>query len=70
MLGKAQAGDGGRVGLGVRLGEATSNASTDPKCSSGLAEDNKTFLELFLPHSANLAADSKKWGFFKRLSTN
>lgn len=51
-------------GLGVRLGEATSNANTDPKCSSGLAGDNKTFLELFLPHSANPAADYKKMGFF------
>lgn len=52
-------------GLGVRLRDAISNATTDPKCSSGLAEDNKTFLELFLPHSANLAADSKKSGSFK-----
>lgn len=51
-------------GVGVGLGDAVSNANTNPKCSSGLAEDNKTFSGLFTPRSANLAADSKKWGFF------
>lgn len=51
-------------GLGVRLGDAASSTNADPKSSSGLAEDSKTFLELFLPHSANPAADCKKCFFF------